>query len=106
MIKINRLKGYADKVRKYKVIVDDKQIGTIKESETKCFDLSEGEHTIYLKIDWCRSNKIKFSINKDEIIEFDCDNSIRGWRIFLNLLYITFLKNKYLWIKIKDKSYS
>ena len=106
MIKINRLNGYADKGRKYKVIVDDKQIGTIKESEIKCFDLSEGEHTIYLKIDWCRSNKIKFSINKDEIIEFDCDNSIRGWRIFLNLLYITFLKNKYLWIKIKDKSYS
>ena len=49
---------------------------------------------------------IGMSINKDEIIEFDCDNSIRGWRIFLDLLYITFLKNKYLWIKIKDKSYS
>lgn len=103
MIKVNRLTGYTDKIRKYKVIIDDEQVDTLKDGETKCFEMPEGEHTIYLKIDWCRSNKVKFSINKDEIIEFDCDSSLRSWRIFLNLIYITFLKNKYIWLKIKDE---
>ncbi|MPM33947.1 hypothetical protein SDC9_80528 [bioreactor metagenome] len=101
MIKINRLSGYGDLARKYKVMLDDKQIGEIKDGESKCFQVEEGEHTLYLKIDWCKSNKVNFNASKDEEVEFECGGSMRGWKLFLGLIYITFLKNKYLWIKEK-----
>ncbi|QVK19514.1 hypothetical protein KHQ81_00775 [Mycoplasmatota bacterium] len=102
-IKIVRKIEYVDKLRKYKVILDDSYIGDINSGEIKNFEVIPGRHTIYLKIDWCRSNKIDFYVSENEVIKFDCGSSIRGWRILINLIYITFLKNKYLWIKIKDK---
>lgn len=100
MIKINRVSGYDDRLRKYKVFVDDIYLGDIRDGETKEFDVSPGQHTIYLKIDWCRSNKIKFDLNKEEKMVFDCGNATRWYNI---LLYITFLKNQYLWLETRGK---
>ena len=85
----------------YKTILDDNYLGPIKCGDSKSFDISPGKHIIYLKVDWCRSNKIDFEVGENELIEFDCGNSMSGWRVLLTIVYITFLKNKYLWLKIK-----
>lgn len=103
MIKINRVTDYADKLRKYKIMLDDEQVSEIRDGETKSIELAEGNHNIYLKIDWCRSNKIDFYITEGQVIEFDCGCSVVGWRKLIALIYITFLKNQYLWLKMKDK---
>lgn len=102
MIRINRSPEFRDKVRSYKVIVDDEFIGELKSGETKNFEVSEGEHTIYLKIDWCKSNKLDFKATANELCEFDCGNSMKSWRVFFSLIYISFLKNQYLWLKVKN----
>lgn len=98
MIKINRPCEYTDIFREYKIILDDEEIGKIKSGESKRFQVSQGKHTIYLKIGYCMSNKIKFYAIKDRCIEFDCGNSMEGWRTFMAFIYMTFLQNKYLWI--------
>ncbi|SHH20156.1 hypothetical protein [Clostridium grantii] len=103
MIKITRKKGYADSLRKYKIILDNNYLGDINQEEIKSFEVAPGEHTIYLNIDWCRSNKLDFYISENDVIEFECGSSLRSWRYFFGLIYITFLKNKYLWIKTVDK---
>lgn len=97
-------KAYADKLRKYKIILDDNYLGDIKEGEINSFEVKTGEHTIYLKIDWCRSNKLDFYVLENDVIEFECGTSLSGWKFFINIIYITFLKNKYLWIKTIDKA--
>jgi hypothetical protein len=98
MLKISREDVFRDKLRSYKIIIDDTYCGNINSGETKILEVAPGKHTIYLKIDWCRSNKIDFYISENETIEFRCGNSMNGWRILFPLIYITFLKNKYLWI--------
>ena len=99
MIKINRIASYADKMRSYKVILDNKYLGEVHNNEIKDFEVEAGNHTIFLKIDWCRSNKVDFYISQNELIEFECANSMKGWRLLLSFIYIIFLKDKYLWIK-------
>ena len=101
MIRITRASEYVDSIRKYKVFVDGKNIGIIKSGMIEEFKTSAGEHVIYLKIDWCRSNKIAFHSTDNEILEFDCGNNINPLKLLRGFLYITFLKNKYLWIKAK-----
>jgi hypothetical protein len=101
MIKINRKTEYADSQRSYKVILDNNCLGHINGGEIKNFEVTQGNHTAYLKIDWCRSNKVDFYVLENAVIEFDCGNSMSGWRLLFGFIYITFLKNKYLWIKIK-----
>lgn len=64
-------------------------------------EITPGNHTIYLKIDWCRSNKLEFNIHGNKTIEFECGPSIKSLNILCGLIYITFMRNKYLWIKKK-----
>lgn len=100
MIKLTRkCLYYRDKARSYKIMIDGKCYGKIKDGETKNIDIGSGHHTMYLKIDWCRSNKIDFHISDNEILEFECANSMNNWRMLFYLLYFTFLKNKYLTLK-------
>ncbi len=106
MIKINRKKEYNDKFREYEVILDNNYLGNIYAGETKNFEVASGNHTIYLKIDWCRSNTLDFHVSENEVFEFECGNSVTGWKRLFDVIYTIFLRNKYLWIKIKPTSSS
>jgi len=98
-IRISRDSGYADILREYKVALDGKTIGKIRDGETKDFDLKDGNHKIWLKIDWCRSNKLTFFIHAGETICFDGCSNLKGNKKWLVLLYILFAPHKYLLLK-------
>ena len=101
MLILSRENIYPDRLRNYKIIIDGNCYGEIKNGEVKKIDISSGNHTMYLKIDWCRSNNIEFNISEDEVLNFECGPSARGWKILLSILYITIFRNKYLWIRKK-----
>lgn len=101
MIIIRRDSQYADKARSYKIIIDGNYYDKINDGEVKNINISSGKHTIQLKIDWCKSNKIDFNASEKETIEFNCGSSIKGGRFLFSIFYATILKNNYLWIKRK-----
>lgn len=88
-----------DRTREYKgrCVVKIKSGGVIE------LDVSAGNHEFCLKIDWCRSNVVCFFMN-DKTIVFQCGNNVplppsailKG---FVGLLYITFWRGRYLWLK-------
>lgn len=96
MIRISREKGYLDRLRKYKVILDGSVCGNIKAGETKDFHVNPGIHTISLKIDWCTSDTLEFHVPESGIVEFECGTSGGG-----GIMDVTFSKNKYLWIRMR-----
>lgn len=102
MIEIKRGESWADRYRKYKVILNGEKIGTIGAKETFEHQLDPGRHTLYLKIDWCRSKKIEFEIQSNEILRFKC-GGLSDSKLLATLWYITFGKNNYLWIKPKKE---
>ncbi|GEM_PF-5005570 len=52
-----------------------------------------------LKIDWCSSNGLDFEIKNGQTLSFECGNNVpSGLR--QELLYITVLRHKYLWLKL------
>jgi hypothetical protein len=98
MISIKRDSGYADRGRAYKIILDGEVIGKIENGQKLKLDAPSGKHQLYLRIDWCRSNFVYFEADGD-IIEFECSSNLRGARILLNLLYITFLCKRHIWLR-------
>ena len=97
-IKLKRDSGYSDRIRAYHVVLDGKKVVKIGNGESVEFEAEPGTHELFLKIDWCRSNKITFSISEGQTKTFDCGSSLRGLKMILAILYITFLKNSYLWL--------
>jgi len=99
MIILNRKNDYRDFIRKYSVIVDGEEITKIKSGEIKELDIKPGKHKIQLEIDWCKSNALDIDYDQGEEIELKCGNSMKGLRVLLAIIYITLLKDKYLWIR-------
>lgn len=98
MIKIKRDSGYADRLRAYKIILDEKVIGEIKNDQEIELEIPNGSHNLYLKIDWCFSNKIDFELT-NETVEFACGSNLRGIKLFLGIFYVIFFRDQYIWLK-------
>jgi hypothetical protein len=88
-------------MRAYKVVLDGNVIDEIKNGQQIELAVVPGKHRLNLEIDWCRSNIVDFEINQDTI-EVECGSNLRGIKILLTLLYTTFLRSRYIWLKIKQ----
>lgn len=51
-IEVTRIKQNANKARAIKIYINNKKVGTIKNGETKVFDIDTDDNEIYAKIDW------------------------------------------------------
>ena len=99
LLKIVRDSGYADRMRAYQVLLDGKNIGGIRNGETKDFPVSEGEHLLSLKIDWCGSKTIKFFVADGDTTTFYAKSNLRGAKVFSALWYVLFDRHSYLLIE-------
>ncbi len=79
-------------------MLDGNIVGKVEDAQQIELDASDGRHELFLKIDWCRSNKIEFDSSSEDI-EFECGSNLRGWKLILGLVYVFFLPHKYIWLK-------
>jgi hypothetical protein len=86
-------------MRAYRLIVDGKKIGRIKDGQTKTFPVEPGEHKLFLKIDCCSSTTLSFSLPANHSARFVCGSNLWGLEIFLIPFYILFARKNYLWLK-------
>jgi hypothetical protein len=93
---IIRDSGYADRLRKYQVIVDGKKVGELRNGETGQFPISPGPHKVALKIDWCGSKPVWLDLDENEEAKLQARSNLRGPRIFGSLWYVIFAPNSYL----------
>ena len=63
---INRTSEYLNRLRNFGVYIDGIKIGTIANGETKEFNVSAGQHSVFIKIDWCSSPTLSVNINDQE----------------------------------------
>jgi len=106
MIRITRGTTQRDRRVAYKIFIDGTYCGLIRENETKGFEAKEGTHTVWAKIDWCRSNKLSVDI-KDSVVELEVGGTEKGDVTAApehNLLYSILFWNKYLWLREKESA--
>ncbi|MGT2737487.1 hypothetical protein ACVRXS_10195 [Streptococcus orisratti] len=61
-IKLERGTKGANMFRKFKVFIDNEYVGKIKRGQELEFQVSEGQHEVYCKIDWEQSNVLTVDI--------------------------------------------
>ena len=65
-IKIERNSEWNNRARAIGIYISDEKVGTINNGETQEYEVENGEHEIFAKIDWCRSPKIKLNLSENE----------------------------------------
>ena len=90
VIKIQRGSGYVDKIRNYKVFINNEQVGIISEGEIKEYNVSPGTHTISTKIDWAGSKDIIVNLKENDVVNFKVENyTAKHWLI--SVYFIAFI---------------
>lgn len=98
-ITISRDSGYADRARAYSIILDSQKIGELHNGEKKEFSIKSGLHKIAMKIDWCGSKEMIFTVAENQTLLFFASSNLRGLKLFLSVWYVFFNWNSYLRIE-------
>ena len=86
-------------LRSLAVFLDGEKNEIINEDSIVELVVSPGPHEVYVKIDWCRSNKFQLNISPEEKIFLICKSSLHGWGNLLTLFYLLFYFNKLMVIE-------
>jgi len=75
--------GFADRGRKYKVVVDDDVVGTVRSGESREFVVAHGDHRVFVAFTWTnrlRSNDLTVSLAPGGVAKLSCAFKRRkGW---------------------------
>jgi hypothetical protein len=90
-----------DAARAYRVVVDGKTIGQLRPKKELETSLEEGKHQLSVRVDWCGSRPLSIDVRNGETVFLECGSNLANWRFLIAIVYITFLCNDYLWLRIR-----
>jgi len=90
---IRRLPRPQDRDHVYRVLVDGAQRAEVRDDSTVQIGLTPGEHRVRLRVKWCGSREVPFSIEPGQILRMECRPKGNP---LLALLYITLWRNDYI----------
>ena len=96
---LTRPRQYADRLRQYRIIVDDQEVGRLSVGEELRVELPEGEHRMVARIDWARSNYLSFGIRAGETTEIEVGANARGWLLIAAIYFATIGYWQYLYLR-------
>ena len=67
----HRTSEYANNARNIAIYVDEEKVLSIPNGGSDAYELPEGEHTIYAKIDWCYSPKLNLNLKPEDKIKIE-----------------------------------
>jgi len=86
---LKRPSKWLDAMRSYKIYVDGQRIGEIHNDETKEFEITPGQHTIKVKIDFLSSKSLRFEVKKDdENLKMLVKNNTKIW-LFVLIAFVS-----------------
>ena len=101
-LRIKRATSYAESLRSYAIVVDGEKIGKIRMNETKEFAMTPGNHEIYVKVNFMRSNLVTTNLSSCETLELECGPVNTGWRLPLSFIWWFIRPHKYFWLRIVE----
>ena len=90
--------GYVDAARAYKVLIDGAVVDRIKQGATLQLEVPPGEHQLQMKIDWCSSKPVLFTVANNEGLTFHVRSNLRG-RAFQALYFTLFARDEYILVE-------
>ncbi|WP_339875438.1 hypothetical protein [Olleya marilimosa] len=99
IIEIKRLKQYANKARAIQIYINNKKIDTIKDGETKSFQVDPIQNQVYAKIDWCKTKPLKINTKENTITKLELGSNLSGFKLKFALYYVIFKTSEYLYLK-------
>ena len=76
--------------RRFGFFVNGEKVAELRDGETRSLVLAEGTYRVYGKFDWNRTDELVLDVSNDNVVRLELGNTLRGWRLFLHLVFGTF----------------
>jgi hypothetical protein len=90
-----------DRLRRYKVLLDGRQVSLIGRGERIVLPVEPGEHTLQLAIDWATSPPVALRVEVGEEVGMRCASNASPLTV---LYWITFGRRRYLRLEPEARS--
>jgi len=97
-VSITRVSQHINRARKINIYLDNEKIASLKNGETKKLHLEAGTHTLFAKIDWCKTAPLEITITENShfALEIGSDLNTLNPLAILNATFINTSKFIYL----------
>ena len=95
-LKIVRHGGYSDRLRSYKVFVNDEHVGNVARNSALDLDVPSGAVKVQARIDWGRSRPLVVNAAPNQTVEVEVSNN---WGPLLGIWGATFGAGSYLLLR-------
>lgn len=89
---------FANKMRNYQILANEKIIGEIANGGKETIDLEPGTYTFQIKVDWCVSRTYTVELGGTNTMHFKCGSPLKGWRILLSSVSMS-KENKFVYLE-------
>lgn len=85
--------GFTEHLASFEVVIDDSVVGYLGPGASGSFEVPAGSHEVFVRIYWCRSEKVDVHIAKDQTLAFRCETRAR---LLTDGYWATLGRNRYL----------
>jgi hypothetical protein len=93
--------SWRDRLRAYSLVIDGAVVEKVKRGESATVAVTPGEHTVWMKVDWCRSRIFRIELSDNERVTLTARSGIRS--LLLGLLYITIWRTRYIELEEQER---
>jgi len=83
----------SDHLRSYDVVINGRVTGQLRPGESCALEIAPGSHKLYVKIDWCRSEKVDVHLTPGQTVKFRCAPRAN---LFTDLYWATLGRRRYI----------
>jgi len=89
---------WRDRLRAYELMVDGYPVASVNPDESETVPVVAGHHSVWVKIDWCRSDVLDVDLCDGERAVLTCRPN---GPLLLGVLFSVFLRTRYLSIQLE-----
>jgi hypothetical protein len=98
---VRRDRGWVDRFRNYKIVVDGSEIGRLAEGDLLRQEIATGSHVIEARIDWCGSQPLEFEASSEDLTVLVA-NATQDGGVLSTIYFLAFKRRNYLCLRLAD----
>ncbi|TWT77827.1 hypothetical protein Pla123a_16230 [Posidoniimonas polymericola] len=102
LLVVSRLWRMQDWGRGYRVIVNGRKVGVIRNGQTKSFPVASGPCEASVRLDWCGSPVVSFHLGPEQEQRLECGSSFTVLTSVLTPFYALFRWDRYLTLRMVE----
>ncbi|MEH7440615.1 hypothetical protein V7182_24500 [Neobacillus drentensis] len=96
VIHLKRTSQYVNRLRKFKVYLNNEYAGDIGNGEEIVLPVEKGCYQIYVQVDWVKSEIYKFNIETGKEVHLLCGSPLKGAKLFIPIFPLFLIKQLFI----------